>query len=73
MSEKSKPTSPSEIQVKNWRKAFHIEDKLDNSDGVTESAKAGTKVNVYQDFHSPIGMGVPKNTCLLHFCCIRNK
>jgi hypothetical protein len=46
MSEKSKPTSPSVIQVKNWRKAFRIEEKLDNSDGVTKSAKSGTKVYV---------------------------
>jgi hypothetical protein len=66
MSEKSKPTSPSAIQVKNWRKAFRIEEKLDNSDGVTESAKAGTKVNVYKT-STALSEWEYQKICLLHF------
>jgi hypothetical protein len=46
MSEKSKPTSPSAIQVKNRRKTILIEEKLDNSGAVTENANSGTKVFV---------------------------
>jgi len=46
MREKSKPTSHSAIQVKNRRKTIRIKEKLDTSDGVTESAKSGTEVLV---------------------------
>jgi len=46
MSEKSKPTSSSAIQVQNRRNTIRIEEKLDNSGGVTECAKSGTKVFV---------------------------
>jgi hypothetical protein len=60
MSEKSKPTSPSAIQVKNRRKTIRIEEKFDNSVGITKSAKSGIKEFVQQDCHSPNGMGVPK-------------
>ena len=46
MSDKSKPASPSVIQVKKRGKTIRIEEKLDHSYRVTESAKSGTKVFV---------------------------
>jgi len=46
-----------------------------NADRITESAKARTRVFVWQDYHSPIRVNLTKiiDASLLYFYCIRNK
>jgi len=44
----------------------------DNADRITESSKSGTKVFVWQDYHSSVRKNCTKHKNL-HFYCIRNK
>jgi hypothetical protein len=46
-----------------------------NADRIKESAKSGTEVFVWQDYHSPMGMNRAKicGCYLLTFYCISNK